>query len=296
MSAPVGLLCAFGASYKNTASRLLRSGAAIAGARQANLLRGTEKVMLLENDLFPTGSIELEAIDNLGRITDEQILGCAAALTESAGLELGRDVRLVEGGVTGAVGTSRIVLGTAALMVKMGIPIESGHKGQINMYLVVDNALAGVLTMRYQTTKNTYKAMRLMRRMHMNVVLAVRDFNISPAMIEEEFDLRRGFADQPDPAGVDRLLNPNYAKGDAPAAILTREGAGPFMQVLRGADKLAGAVRSALTLGTFAGLLGMLIVFYLLYQNAADALPVMNILLYQLIWYIPVFIITQQTR
>ena len=96
--------------------------------------------------------------------------------------------------------------------------------------------------------------------------------------------------------GVDRLLNPNYAKGDAPAAILTREGAGPFMQVLRGADKLAGAVRSALTLGTFAGLLGMLIVFYLLYQNAADALPVMNILLYQLIWYIPVFIITQQTR
>ena len=38
----------------------------------------------------PTGSIELEAIDNLGRITDEQILGCAAALTESAGLELGR--------------------------------------------------------------------------------------------------------------------------------------------------------------------------------------------------------------
>ena len=54
-------------------------GAAIAGARQANLLRGTEKVMLLENDLFPTGSIELEAIDNLGRITDEQILGCSCA-------------------------------------------------------------------------------------------------------------------------------------------------------------------------------------------------------------------------
>ena len=86
VSAPIGLLCAFGASYKNTASRLLRSGAAIAGARQANpAARQGEKVMLLENDLFPTGSIELEAIDNLGRITDEQILGCAAALTESAG-------------------------------------------------------------------------------------------------------------------------------------------------------------------------------------------------------------------
>ena len=184
-------------------------------------------------------------------------------------------------------------------MVKMGIPIEAGKAGQsnqLNIYLVVDNALAGILTMRYQTTKLTYKAMRLMRRMHMNAVLAIRDFNSSPAMVEAEFDLRRGFADQPDAAGVARMLDPDYAKGDSPAAILTLEGAGPFMQVLRSADKLAGAVRSALTLGTFSGLFGMLIVFYLLHQNAVDALPVMNLLLYQLIWYVPAFIISQQTR
>lgn len=316
VSAPLGLLCAFGASYKNTAGRLLRAGAAIAGARQAHLLRGTEEVMLVESDLFPAGSIELESLENMGRISDEKILACAAALTEAADLELGRvlteatrarygvaftarDVQLVEGGVTGAVGTGHAVLGTAALMVKMGIPIEAGKAGQsnqLNIYLVVDNALAGILTMRYQTTKLTYKAMRLMRRMHMNAVLAIRDFNISPAMVEAEFDLRRGFADQPDAAGVARMLDPDYAKGDSPAAILTREGAGPFMQVLRSADKLAGAVRSALTLGTFSGLFGMLIVFYLLHQNAVDALPVMNLLLYQLIWYVPAFIISQQTR
>ena len=296
VSAPLGLLCAFGASYKNTAGRLLRAGAAIAGARQAHLLRGTEEVMLVESDLFPAGSIELESLENMGRISDEKILACAAALTEAADLELGRvlteatrarygvaftarDVQLVEGGVTGAVGTGHAVLGTAALMVKMGIPIEAGKAGQsnqLNIYLVVDNALAGILTMRYQTTKLTYKAMRLMRRMHMNAVLAIRDFNIS--------------------AGVARMLGPDYAKGDSPAAILTREGAGPFMQVLRSADKLAGAVRSALTLGTFSGLFGMLIVFYLLHQNAVDALPVMNLLLYQLIWYVPAFIISQQTR
>ena len=97
-------------------------------------------------------------------------------------------------------------------------------------------------------------------------------------------------------AGVARLLDPRYAKGDAPAAVLTREGAGPFMQVLRCADKLAGAVRSALTLSTFAGLFGMLIVFYLVFQNQAAALPVQHLLLYLLIWYIPVFVINQQTH
>lgn len=68
------------------------------------------------------------------------------------------------------------------------------------------------------------------------------------------------------------------------------------MQVLRCADKLAGAVRSSLTLGAFAGVCGMLIVAYLVAQNAVDALPVLHLLLYVLIWYVPVFIITQQTH
>lgn len=313
VSAPLGLICAFGASYKNVSRRLLASGAAIAGARQANLLRGTEEVVLTENDLFPSGSISLESLQNMGRLSDDKVLACAAAVADAAGLELGRvltdatrerygvtlsarNVQEVEGGLTGDIGTSHVILGTAALMVKLGIRIPSGQGEQVCSYLVVDNTLAGVLTLRYQPTKHTYRAMRMMRRMHMNAVLAVRDFNISPAMVEEEFDLRRGFADQPDPAGVARLLDPMYAEGDAPAAILTREGAGAFVQVLRCADKLAGAVRSALTLGAFAGVCGMLIVAYLVAQNAVDALPVLHLLLYLLIWYLPVFIITQQTH
>ena len=313
VSAPLGLVCAYGASYKNVSRRLLASGAAIAGARQANLLRGTEEVVLVENDLFPSGSVSLESLENMGRLSDDKVLACAAALADAAGLELGRvltdatrerygvtfaarNVQAVDGGLTGEIGTSRVVLGTAALMVNMGIRIHAGQGDHTCIYLVVDNVLAGVITLRYQPTKNTYRAMRLMRRMHMNALLAVQDFNISPAMVEAEFDLRRGFADQPGPAGIKRLLDPHYAEGDAPAAILTREGAGPFMQVLRCADKLAGAVRSVLTLGAFAGICGMLIVFYLVFQNAANALPVLHLLLYLLLWYIPVFIITLQTH
>lgn len=315
VSAPLGLLCAFGASYKNISRRLLGSGAALAGARQANLLRGTEEVVLTENDLFPAGSISLEALQNAGRMSDDKLLGCAAALADAAGLELGRvlteavrerygvtlaarNVQFVEGGLAGEIGGSRMVLGTAALMVKLGQRIRSGQTEDetVSAYLVVDNVLAGALLLRYQPTKSTYQAMRLMRRMHMNAALAVRDFNISPAMVESQFDLRRGFADQPEPDSVRRLLDPTYAKADAPAAIIVREGAGPFLQVLRCADKLAGAVRSALTLGAFAGICGMLIVFYLVFQNAVDALPVLHLLLYLLIWYVPVFIITQQTH
>ncbi len=311
--APIGLLCAFGASYKNVARKLLSQGAALAGARQAQLLRGTEEVVLSETDLFPPGSVSLDSMQNLSSIADGKVLACAAALTEAAGLELGRvlseitreqygvtlsarNVQRVEGGITGRIGTSNVVIGSAELMLKMGIRPQAPQDEGGSLYLVIDNALSGIFALRYQPTKFTYQAMRLMRRMHMNAMIAARDFNISPAMVEQEFGLNRGFADQQDLAGSERLLDPAYTEGDAPAAILTRSGAGAFMSVLRCADKLAGSVRSALTLSAVAGLCGMGIVFYLVFHNAVEALPVLNLLAYQLAWYIPVFLIVLQTN
>lgn len=310
--APVGLLSAYGAGYKNTSSRLFAQGAAIAGARQAQLLRGTEEVVLSESDIYPPGCVSLDSMRNLSSIADGKVLACAAALTEAAGLELGhvlteltrerygvtlsaRNVQLVEGGVKGRIGASNVIVGSQELMLKMGMNAQSESDGA-SLYLVIDNVLSGIFSLRYQPTKATYQAMRLMRRMHMNAMLAARDFNISPAMVEQEFDLNRGFTDQKDPAGSERLLDPNYTKGDAPAAILTRSGAGPFMDVLKCADKLAGAVRSALTLSTVAGVGGMAIVFYLVFHNAVEALSVLSLLGYQFLWYIPVFLIIIQTR
>ena len=179
VSAPLGLVCAYGASYKNVSRRLLASGAAIAGARQANLLRGTEEVVLVENDLFPSGSVSLESLENMGRLSDDKVLACAAALADAAGLELGRvltdatrerygvtfaarNVQAVDGGLTGEIGTSRVVLGTAALMVNMGIRIHAGQGDHTCIYLVVDNVLAGVITK--SLIKFSHKKTKMSRR------------------------------------------------------------------------------------------------------------------------------------
>jgi len=316
-SAPFGLLCASGACYKNVSKRLLRLGAAIAGARQANLLRGTEEVILTESDLFPAGSISLDSLQNMGYMPDDKILSTAAAVLLEAGLEVGRSltafvqnqynfrlsashIHITENGVSGEVGSLHVMVGNAALMMNLGYslpPRSAPNRPEFcTLYVVIDNTLVGEIYMRYQPTKGTFYAMRTMHRMHMNAGLAVQDFNLSPAMIEQQFDLRRGFASQPSMNSVTRLLAPDYALNDVPAAILTRDGAGPMVQVLRFADKLAGAVRSNLTIGAFAGICGILIVFYLVFQGAVEALPIQHLLFYLLVWYVPVFFITQQTH
>lgn len=312
VATPIDLLCAFGTSYKHISKQLLNQGAALAGARQARLLRDTEEIILHQNDLFPEGSITLTSMQNVSALKDNELLACAASLTDTVQLEVGRiltqtvrerygvtlyarNVSLVEGGIMGDIGSSRVIVGSAALMVKMGIRVRAARDNTVSLYIVIDNTLAGVVTFTYQPISSAYQAMRIMRRMKMNATLVGRDFNVSPAMVEEQFELRHN-VNQLDPRGSERLLDPSYTNGDTPSAILSRSGAGPFINVLRGADKLVGAVRSALILGAFSGVCGTAIVFYLLFQNAAPALSALNLLLYQLAWYIPLFWIVLQTK
>ena len=195
----------------------------------------------------------------------------------------------------GDIGSSRVIVGSSSLMVKMGVRVHAPRDDTVSLYIVIDNTLVGSLGFTYRATSNTAQAMRMMQRMRMTATLVGRDFNVSPAMVEATFDLRHS-VNQLDPRGSERLLDPSYTDGDTPAAILSRAGAGSFINVLRGADKLVGSVRSALILGAFSGICGMLIVFYLLFQNAAPALVTLNLLLYQIAWYIPLFWIVLQTR
>lgn len=312
VATPIDLLCAFGTSYKHISKQLYNQGAAIAGARQARSLRDTEEIIFHQSDLFPEGSISLKAMQNMSSLKDNELLACAASLTDAVQLEIGRiltqtvrdqygvtlyarNVQLVEGGVMGDIGASRVIVGSASLMIKMGVRVHAARDHAVPLYIVVDNTLAGVITFTYQPTSNTYRAMKTMRRMKINATLVGRDFNVSPAMVEEQFELHHS-VNQLNPRGSERLLQSSYTDGDAPTAVLSRAGAGAFINVLRGANKLVGSVRSALVLGAFSGVSGILIVFYLLFQNAAPALATLNLLLYQLAWYIPLFWIVLQTK
>lgn len=314
VSTPLGLICAFGANYNNTARKLLKQKAAIAGARQASLLRDTEEVVLTEAEIYPRGAITVHSLKNMGKVSDDKLIAVAAAVTSAAGLEVGdaltevakerynivlqaTNVQAIEGGLAGQIGGIRVILGSPSLMVKLKVSVRSGKSTDVSqMYVVMDDTLVGIITLKYQPTKQIHKAMNTMKQMHMNATLAVRDFNISPTMVESEFGMKRGFAEQPELRSIERIRRADYTEGDAPAAILIGSGLEPMVKVLKAADKLAGAVRSNLVLGAFAGICGMLIVFYMLFQGISNVLTVTNILLYLLIWYLPSFIITLQTR
>jgi len=314
VGAPLGILCAAGTPYKNVSRRLLGDGAAIAGARGAQRLRAAKEAVLNDADLFPAGSISIESINNFGLYTDEKLLAYAAAITAGDGLELGhvfadalhrsygrpvragRILRYESGGMSADIGGDSVMLGTAAFLARMGIRAKETKGTENGVFLVVNSYPAGLFNLQYHPSAQAYGGIHTMKRVGLTPVIAAADFNISPAMIASLFELRQGAVDEVPAERAEVYQDPAYVEGDPPGALLSRDSITPYANVFLCADKLAGVVRSNLILGGFAGVSGMLIMFYLTYLAEFTAISPQNVLLYLLLWYIPVLFITYGTR
>lgn len=314
VGAPLGILCAAGTPYKNVSRRLLGDGAAIAGARGAQRLRAAKEAVLNDADLFPAGSISIESINNFGLYTDEKLLAYAAAITAGDGLELGhvfadalhrsygrpvragRILRYESGGMSADIGGDSVMLGTAAFLARMGIRAKETKGTENGVFLVVNSYPAGLFNLQYHPSAQAYGGIHTMKRVGLTPVIAAADFNISPAMIASLFELRQGAVDEVPAERAEVYQDPAYVEGDPPGALLSRDSITPYANVFLCADKLAGVVRSNLILGGFAGISGMLIMFYLTYLAEFTAISPQNVLLYLLLWYIPVLFITYGTR
>ena len=312
MSAPIGVICAAGPAYAGVSRRLLTEGAAIVGARSAGALRRARQAVLTDSDLFPAGSITIDGVRNYGSYSAEKLLSYAAAVTSGQGLEIGRVfseslreqygrpvkaanvLQYESGGLSADIGGDSVLVGTAAFLMKLHVRIRDIHGVENGVFVVINNQVAGVFVLTYHPSAPSYSALQAFRRMHKKPVLATRDFNITPAMVESLFELRSGTTEAaPDAA---ELNDPGYTRRDTVCGILTHDGASSFAQLLHSAEKLSAAVRTNLGLGAFSGVCGLLLVFYLANLFAVDALQPKNLIVYLLLWYVPAFLMTLGTR
>ena len=80
----------------------------------------------------------------------------------------------------------------------------------------------------------------------------------------------------------------SFGKDEETLALLSRDGLMPFAEVLCAAKKWRTCAVLGCTLGTVCALCGMLILAYLTGQGAAIAADPLNVLVYLLLWSLPV--------
>ena len=65
------------------------------------------------------------------------------------------------------------------------------------VFVAINMSLAGVFAMKYETSEQVQNAFRLLRRIRITPVVAVRDFNMTPGMLESRFRLKPQWIDYP---------------------------------------------------------------------------------------------------
>ena len=147
--------------------------------------------------------------------------------------------------------------------------------------------------MKYEAAENVDYALRMLRRSRITPILAVRDPNITPALLKRKFS-KRVKVEFPDLTDRIALSEAEEDRGLS-RALLLREGLLPYAEAMVGSRRLRTAVRRAAWLSIFGSAVGLLLTAYLVSLEKFDLLTPLSLTVFLLLWTLPVLLMSDWT-
>ena len=147
--------------------------------------------------------------------------------------------------------------------------------------------------MKYEAAENVDYALRMLRRSRITPILAVRDPNITPALLKRKFN-KRVKVEFPDLTDRIALSEAEEDRGLS-RALLLREGLLPYAEAVVGSRRLRTAVRRAAWLSIFGSAVGLLLTAYLVSLEKFDLLTPLSLTVFLLLWTLPVLLMSDWT-
>ena len=295
--------------------RLHSVGTVLCGWKGVEGLSGKYLYPLNDQDLFPLGSVKMNGVKFYGDRDPETVIAYAAALMHANGgglapifdklLSSRNGIRYSaenlqfygNGGIGGEVNDEPVLMGTLEFLKEMGVEIPEGTMVKQAVYVSVDGDFSGLFAITYNRLRSVASGMStICSSRRIRPVILAKDFLLTGSFLKEIFGLRSRRTLFPTRAEC-LALEAKQAEGDAPAlALTTREGFSSVAYAITGARALNTASRLGLAVHMIGGILGMLIMAALAVLGAVHLLSPVHILVYQLIWLIPGYIVTMWTR
>ena len=289
------MVCAL--PLKRIAARLAKSGSAVAGFSGADAIRRSNCVILTDGDLFPPGTITLGGLKVFGEESGK-VISYAATMAHASESGLSRlfdnllasdggfreqveDVDFYEeGGVGGRIHGETVLFGTAGFMRKRGVNLPRNLGLKTGVFLSVDGTLIAVFAVKYMPAENVDWALHALHHSRITPVLAVRDGNITPALLKRKFgtDARAVYPK------LSTRLALSERGGGRPYALLMREGLMPYAEVVLGSKRLCASAKRCTVLAFLAATASTLLAFYLTFVGAYSVLTPFSLLIYVLLW------------
>ena len=309
-TAAFGGALVYGLPFHMVARRLGKSGAVLAGWPGIARSRRGRRVLVTDVDLFPPGYVELNGYKVLSDLSAERVLGYTTTLIKASGSTLvkpfydelramGGLLRKAErlccyegGGLSATIRSDEVLVGSASFMSLMDVDLPDGLRVNSAVFCAINGELAGIFALSYSLPDTVFPALELLLEEKVGPVLATRDFNLIPAMLAQRFKLAADKMDFPPVERRRELSDPDHPHSQVLTALLCREGLFPFAETITAARRLRWATRAGALLCCLSSFFGLLLAAYLTSVAAYTALSPLNLLLYMLLWLLPIRLLT----
>lgn len=305
MGAAVPLTAALPLRYLSR--RLYRGGCAAAGYAGARAVSRAQRLILTDDDLFPSGTVSLNGYKVFGEERSRAVSYAASVakaagssvtpllerqLTAEGGVHLPvQELRFCEeGGVEATVRGETVLLGSAYFMKKRKVSLPRDMKLSTGLFLAVDGSLTAVFAIKYQPSRNAEWALRTLKRCKVTPVLAARSGNVTPGLLKRKFgvDAKPVYPDVSTRLALAELAQ---QRGEQPYVLLCREGLMPLVESVAGSRRAVRAVRWATVLTYFGALAGGALAYYLTASGSFALLTPLAVVVYQLLWLLPTLLL-----
>ncbi|XOQ48030.1 MAG: Copper-transporting P-type ATPase [Eubacteriales bacterium] len=286
-----------------------RCGAMAVGYSAIDYFSSVNAVMVDAKDLFPKGTVVLNAIKTFGgqriddAIVDATALMCCVGgplsdvfeqIIKSSGLlpKIDNPVFEDDKGVTGWVSGRRILVGNRKLMEAHSIQPPSRdyeekyiHTGRKIIYLASGGELVAMFVVSYNSDRRRAMELRRMEDNGISLIVRTCDPNITPRMLAECFGL-----DEHSIRVLPERLGSVYTKLTAepqersPAMLATKGRPAAMMRMLSACVRQRSNISMAVAMQTVAVILGFLLVSFLTCYSGFGQLSVTALLIYELFW------------
>ena len=310
ITAAFGSALVYGRPFHKVARRLSKSGAVLAGWPGVAGSRKGNRVLITDSDLFPTGYVEFNGYRVMPEFSAERVLAYTATLIRDSGSGLTKlfhdKLRAVGGlmrnadrlccyeggGLSANIRGDSVLVGSAAFMNLMDVTLPQGLNVKNAVFCAINGELAGIFALNYSLPDAVFPALEELIEEKVGPVLATRDFNLIPAMLHQRFKLAADKMDFPPVERRRELSDPDQKHSEVLTALLCREGLLPFAETIAAAKRLRVATRLGAGLCCLASGLGLILAAYLTSVAAFSSLSPLNLLVYMLIWLVPVWFLS----
>ncbi len=310
VSASFSALLAFNMPFQSISRLLSGSGAAIAGWSGACDIRDAVAMVVKDSDLFPENTLSLNGVKLFSGHSAEKVISYTGSMILASGSGLTRvfsdllkeyacaiyrvdQFSCYEGGGIGAmIKGDNVLVGSAAFMNLMGVRLSHNLNIRSAVFTAINNELAGVFIINYTPAAPVQFALLNLIRSKITPLFAVRDFNITPSMVIGKFQIPKEDLEFPTFEARYNLSADSEDRGIKPAAIMSREGLGHFVELVWGGRQLKSLTTVSTAISVLGSVIGLLIMFFLCWTGAFRSGSPSNTLIFMLCWLLPVLMLT----